>query len=103
MHNDREWADIRPEPSSAVGDAGFGILRITLLFGSLAIAIALFVAPVLDRDSRGPLTASIYGGLDRTATGTIGATTREYTIRRSVLKPGSTCIIHSNGIQAGKC
>jgi hypothetical protein len=106
MHDDREWAEIRPQSASSASDAGHGMLRLTLLFGSLAIAIALFVAPVLDRGNSSDLTASaIHGGLDHRATGTVGPTSRQYTVRRSVLQAnrGATCIIHSNGIHAGDC
>lgn len=106
MRDDRDWAEIRPHNASTVSEAGQGMLRITLLFGSFAIAIALFLTPVLDRESNSSLTASaIYGGLDRTATGTVGSSMRQYTVRRSVLQttPRSMCIIHSNGVKTGDC
>ncbi|TCD13713.1 hypothetical protein [Oricola cellulosilytica] len=109
MHDERDWADIRPPRSSAIGEAGLGVLRITLLFGSLAIAIALFVAPVLDRGGTTRLAGSpFYSGLDRTATGSAGTIhqgSTQYTIRRSVLQtsPGAMCIVHSNGTRSGDC
>lgn len=107
MRDERDWAEIRPQAGSTVSEAGQGMLRITLLFGSFAVAIALFLAPVLDRDNSSSLTASaIYGGIDRTATGTIRrGGSNQYTIRRSVLQndPASMCIIHSNGMQSGDC
>jgi len=106
MRDNREWAEFRPQNNSTVSEAGHGMLRITLLFGSLAIAIALFLTPILDRSDSSNLTASaIYRGLDRTATGTVQANVREYTIRRSILQktPGATCIIHSNGMKTGDC
>jgi len=106
MRDDRDWAEIRPQTGSTVTGAGQGMLRVTLLFGSLAVAIALFLAPLLDRSGSSDMTASIiYGGLDRTATGTVRNGANQYTIRRSVLqkKPGSMCIIHSNGTKSGDC
>ncbi|MFZ2099734.1 MAG: hypothetical protein WAU86_04135 [Oricola sp.] len=106
MRDDREWAEIRPQNTSTVTEAGQGMLRITLLFGSLAVAIALFLAPMLDGSGGSDLSASAYyGGIDRTATGTVRRSVREYTVRRSVLQnnPGSMCIIHSNGIKSGDC
>jgi hypothetical protein len=106
MRETRDWAEFRPQTNSSVSEAGHGMLRITLLFGSLAIAIALFLTPVLDRTDTSDLTASaIYGGVDRTATGTVRRDARQYTIRRSILQntPGSMCIIHSNGMQTGDC
>ena len=106
MQNDREWAEIRPQNASTVSEAGHGMLRITLLFGSLAVAIALFLTPVIDRGSDSALTASVgYRGIDRTATGTVRGTMQQYTVRRSVLQntPSSMCIIHSNGMKTGDC
>ena len=106
MRETGDWAEIRPQANSSVSEAGHGMLRITLLFGSLAIAIALFLTPVLDRTDSSDLTASaIYGGIDRTATGTVRPDVRQYTIRRSILQntPSSTCIIHSNGMKSGDC
>lgn len=106
MRDDRDWAEIRPPNGSTVTEAGQGMLRITLLFGSFAVAIALFLAPLLDRSGPSDMTASmVYGGLDRTATGTVRNTVNQYTVRRSVLQsnPGSMCIIHSNGMQSGDC
>ncbi|WP_421856933.1 hypothetical protein [Oricola sp.] len=108
MNDERDWADIRPQSVTAIGEAGWGMLRITLLFGSLAIAVALFLTPLLDRDGSTRFAASsIYGGIDRTATGTArGVQGRnQYTIRRSILQtdPGGVCIIHSNGAKSGNC
>lgn len=106
MHNDRDWADLRPQNASAFSEAGFGMMRITLLFGSFAIAIALFLTPLLDR-SQGASVAGgqFYAGVDRMATGTVRPGERQYTLRRSVLQtsPTSTCVIHSNGTRSGDC
>lgn len=106
MRNDRDWADIRPQNASAISEAGFGALRITLLFGSFAIAIALFLTPILDRSSQSQFAGSpAYAGIDRTTTGNVRPGSRQYTLRRSVLQtsPSSTCVIHSNGIRSGDC
>ena len=106
MHDDRDWAEIRPQTASAFSEAGQGMLRITLLFGSFAVAIALFLTPLLDRSSETNFAGSpIYAGIDRTATGTVRTGSRQYTLRRSVLQasPGGMCIIHSNGARTGDC
>ena len=83
-----------------------GALRITLLFGSAAIALALVVVPILDRDSRttGMRDAWRSGGVDATETGSI-APVRQYTIQRSVLQnsPNAICIINSDGTRGGDC
>lgn len=106
MQNDRDWADLRPQNASVISEAGFGMVRITLLFGSFAIAIALFLTPLLDR-SEGTSVAGnqFYPGVDRMATGTVRSGDRQYTLRRSVLQtsPTSTCIIHTNGYRTGDC
>lgn len=111
MNDERDWAEIRPASMSTVGEAGLGMVRVTLLFGSLAIAVALFVAPLLDRTGDSHLaSASRFMGIDNRATGTVGQPTSyrsgsEFTIRRSVLQTGPTskCIIYSNGAQTGDC
>jgi hypothetical protein len=106
MQNDRDWADLRPQSASAMSEAGHGMLRITLLFGSFAIAIALFLTPLLDRSDETNLAgAPLYAGVDRISTGTVRNSGRQYTLRRSVLQtsPSSTCVIHSNGTRTGDC
>ena len=108
MNDERDWAEIEPPSTSSMTDAGFGALRITLLFGSLAIAVALFVAPLMDRGDPARVASSTYfRNLDRTATGTAGKTVgyTQYTVRRSVLQsnPRALCIVHANGMQSGDC
>ena len=80
-----------------------GALRITLLFGSVAVALALLIVPVLDRGP-GLLADGSAAGIDVMSTGSIAAG-KSYTIRRSVLQdsPNSVCIIRSNGTRSGDC
>jgi hypothetical protein len=88
----------RRRPGNAANHASFRIAR----RGDRS----LFSTPLLDRSGSSDMTASIiYGGLDRTATGTVRNGANQYTIRRSVLQknPGSMCIIHSNGTKSGDC
>ncbi|RWM13111.1 MAG: hypothetical protein E5X53_32725 [Mesorhizobium sp.] len=109
MSLDRDWDSIRPDRSFR--SAGMGILRITLLFGSAAVALALIAAPLLDSRTRLQSgRADFAGGLDRMSTGSIGGTgsigRREtYTLRRSVLQPlpTSICVIRDNGERSGDC
>lgn len=87
------------------GAAG-GILRITLLFGSAAIALALVIAPLANRGSQAVVDYSAGRSLDEIQTGSIKkADPATYTIRRSVLQetPGSVCVIQSNGTKTGDC
>ncbi|TIN19823.1 MAG: hypothetical protein E5Y31_23780 [Mesorhizobium sp.] len=104
MSLDRDWDSIRPERSFRAADAGMGILRITLLFGSAAVALALIAIPFLDSQTRSLSVRDDLGGLDMTATGSLSH--REtYTLRRSVLQPqpSSVCVIRSNGRSSGDC
>lgn len=98
-----DWDSIRPERSSRAVEAGMGLLRITLLFGSVAIALALIAVPLLDNDNRQFARAG-FAGIDTMSTGSIerGGT---YTIRRSVLQssPESVCVIRANGRRSGDC
>jgi hypothetical protein len=104
MSLEREWDSIRPDRSFRAADAGMGVLRVTLLFGSAAVALALVATPFLDSQPRSKPIRDFASGLDMTATGSI--TRREiYTVRRSVLQsqPDSVCIIRSDGGTSGDC
>lgn len=102
MSRQDEW--FGGERSSVIADAGMGALRITLLFGSAAIALALILVPVLDRGGHMMASKAGMAGVDFTQTGSIG-TGRLYTIQRSVLQasPGAVCIIHQDGSRDGDC
>lgn len=104
MQADEEWDLIRPERPSPAARAGAGILRVTLLFGLVAVAIALIATPFLDNRGRLQLGQMRFDGLDFTATGSIGRN-GNYTLRRSVLQesPQSICVIHANGRRSGEC
>jgi hypothetical protein len=101
MSLDNDWDSIRPDRSYRAADAGMGILRITLLFGSAAVALALIVTPFLDAQTRPQF---IHDGLDTMSTGSIGHRDT-YTLRRSVLQPlpSSVCVIRNNGKRSGDC
>jgi hypothetical protein len=104
MSLEKDWDSIRPERAFRAGEAGMGVLRITLLFGSAAVALALLATPLLDRDNRQQFARDTTSpGLDMTSTGSIGRST--YTVRRSVLQasPDSVCIIGANGRRSGDC
>ncbi|WP_315924958.1 hypothetical protein [Mesorhizobium sp. SP-1A] len=99
----RDWDAVRPARTFRAADAGMGLLRVTLLFGSAAIALALIVTPLLEGRMRQPGGIAYAPGLDMTATGSIGRST--YTLRRSVLQPSadSVCIISDDGRRSGDC
>ncbi len=105
MFDDSEWEKIRGNSSAQIGAAGMGALRITLLFGSAAVALGLIVAPVVDNSTKARFAESGYsGGVDRFTTGSISQK-RQYTIRRSVLQksPAAVCIIRTDGRRSGDC
>lgn len=100
-----DWDVGRNSRGWPFGTAGIGILRITLLFGSVAVALALILAPILDSQTRPSARNDKAFGLDDMQTGGIGRGGRVYTIRRSVLQssPDAVCIIGSNGQRSGDC
>ncbi len=105
MSLDEDWDAIRPERRGRIGKAGMGLLRLTLLFGSAAVALALIAVPLLDdNDGRQLIARDGFIGLDMTSTGSIGRSD-SYTVRRSVLQrsPDSVCIIRANGRRSGDC
>lgn len=84
---------------------GSGFLRVVMLFGSVAVAIALIATHVLDNRYGDDTAMAEDGvGIDRTVTGTIGYE-GIYTIRKSVLQtsPNSICILRDNGTRSGDC
>jgi hypothetical protein len=102
MFGSDEWERIRSEGGSLLEMVQSGAIRIALLFGSVAVAIALLLTPVLDREMRVARVNAL--GIDRTVTSSI-ATQGVYTLHRSVLQssPSAVCVIHSNGVRTGDC
>lgn len=100
MNEDNPW--------QRAGRAGMGILRVTLLFGSAAIALALLAVPLIQDQSRAVVARAAPYGIDRSATGSVGksvARMDRYTVRRSILQssPDAVCIISSTGRKSGDC
>lgn len=86
--------------------SGLGALRMALLFGSAAVALALILTPFVESQTERLIYASHPAGLDMMPTGTIGQrSSGSYTVRRSVLQPTpqSVCIIRQNGMRTGDC
>lgn len=82
--------------------AGAGILRIALLFGSVAIALTLLLVPVLERRTNEIARGAI--GIDSISTGSVGDRSNTYTIRRSVFQPrNAVCVIREDGTTNGAC
>lgn len=101
-----EWEEPRSSRSGMLGDVGMGALRVTLLFGSAAVALALILTPLAENHVERMAYSSYTSRLDTMATGTVGPRSNgTYTVRRSVLQPSpsSVCIIRSNGMRTGDC
>lgn len=80
-------------------------MRTALLFGSVAVALALILTPIIDRGAGSVMAKhAVSTELDRIATGSVNDA-KVYTIRRSVLQssPDSVCVISQNGQQRGAC
>jgi hypothetical protein len=99
-----EWNVPRSDRDWPSGGTGMGILRITLLFGSAAVALALIIAPIAESQTRSIAARGGPAGLDEMTTGSTGYR-GEYTIRKSVLQssPQTVCVIRDNGVRIGDC
>ena len=102
---DNEWDSIREDRSDALEETGYGALRLTLLFGSAAVAFALFLVPIMSRSSDSVFGTRFSGQtLDTMTTASVPGS-GAYVIRRSVLQqsPQSVCVIRQDGRQTGDC
>ncbi|MBX9465451.1 MAG: hypothetical protein KL840_21190 [Aquamicrobium sp.] len=102
-----DWEAPRAARGWSLGPAGMGALRVTLLFGSAAVALALILTPMLEDRTRKIAYSAYPAGVDMMPTGSIGQRSNPgaYTIRRSVLQPSpnAVCIIRGNGMRTGDC
>ena len=100
-----DWDPIEPAPRHRLGAAGMGVLRFSLLFGIGGVALALFLTPMLDGQTR-MAQAAYSPGIDFTTTSSINpAANSNYVIRRSVLQssPDAICVIRPDGSMGGDC
>jgi hypothetical protein len=102
MFGNDEWEKFRSEHGSLLDIVQGGAIRIALLFGSVAIAIALLLTPMLDRETRMARINTL--GIDNTVTGSVPMQ-GIYTLHRSVLQnsPNAVCVIHFDGARTGDC
>ncbi len=102
-----DWETPRAARRWSAGPAGMGALRVTLLFGSAAVALALILTPMLEDRTRKVAYSAYPAGVDMMPTGSIGQRSNPgaYTIRRSVLQPSpnAVCILRDNGMRTGDC
>lgn len=93
--------------AETLAEARTGLFRATLLFGAIAIALALIVVPAADRHAKLTIAERI-GDIDPMITGTNpanGSPVRRYVVRRSVLdiEGGGPCLYFPDGSQRGAC
>ncbi|MFD1199098.1 hypothetical protein ACFQ3K_12350 [Brucella gallinifaecis] len=80
--------------------AGRGILRVVLLFGSAAVALALIIVPILnDQANRLAAQSVLPAGIDRTMTGSIKRSAHKE--RKAPVRP--ICVIEVDGVRTGDC
>lgn len=102
-----DWdLDTEQERRSTIGTAGFGALRITLLFGSAAVALAIILVPLINRATGDDSAFQARSrNVDTIITGSTSKGTNEYSVRRSILQDDVTqpCVIYADGRQTGDC
>ncbi|WP_246660417.1 hypothetical protein [Nitratireductor sp. XY-223] len=104
MSSDEFWSSVYSGTTDTKRSGRFSVLRLALLFGSAAMALALIIPPMIDVPHGDWRLIGNGQGIDYTTTATIRRK-REYTVHRSVLqsRPGAVCIINSDGRRSGDC
>ena len=100
-----EWEGPQTNRGGIFGEVGMGAVRVALLFGSAAVALALILTPLIESQTE-RIAYSPPAGVDMMATGATGPRgAGSYTIRRSVLQSSANavCIIRQNGVRTGDC
>ena len=93
-------ADHNEYTPGPLSKAGRGILRVVLLFGSAAVALALIIVPVLNDQANKVAAQSVLPeGIDRTMTGSIKRD--PVVIRKAPIRP--ICVIDADGSHTGDC
>lgn len=84
-----------------------GAVRVALLFGTAAVAVATILTPILADRSKSARIAWAPDRYDNITTGSIPQRSGNtvYTVRKSILQdsPGALCIIGSDGGKTGDC
>lgn len=107
MNNGDFWMTVMDRDGQENQPKRFGAVRVALLFGTAAIAIAAILTPIAaDRTSSARIAWSP-DQFDNITTGSIPPRSKitSYTVRKSILQdnPGALCIIRSNGSKSGDC
>ncbi|MBU2487588.1 MAG: hypothetical protein KKG78_21145 [Alphaproteobacteria bacterium] len=109
MDNGDFWMTVMDREGQENQPKRFGAVRVALLFGTAAIAIAAILTPIAADRTSSARVAWSPDRYDNITTGSIPSrtktTTTSYTVRKSILQdnPGALCIIRSNGSKSGDC
>lgn len=100
----KEASQQKTGSSAALAEARTGLFRATLLFGSIAAALALIVIPPADRHGKADI-AQRSPVLDPISTASTDAAKRSYLESRSVLwdNKNGPCLLFPDGTQRGAC
>ncbi|MBC7284498.1 hypothetical protein [Hoeflea sp.] len=101
------WMTVKDRDGVENQPRRFGAVRVALLFGTAAIAVATILTPILADRSTSSRVAWATDQYDAITTGSIPQRSRHtvYTVRKSILQdsPGALCIIGSDGSKSGDC
>jgi hypothetical protein len=107
MDNKPVWVTMRANArAEAAGVRGMSAIRMALLFGSAAVALAVIAAPIADRHVKERVIANALPlSVDPVTTGSVRSGKGTYTVRRSILQdsPSAVCIIAADGSRRGSC
>ncbi|OCW58305.1 hypothetical protein [Hoeflea olei] len=101
------WMTVMDRDGQKASPRRYGAVRVALVFGTLAVAVATLLTPVLAGRTPSARVAWSTDQYDTITTGSIPQRSRNavYTVRTSILQdsPGALCIIQSNGTESGDC
>ena len=101
------WTTVMDRDGQENQPKRFGAVRVALLFGTAAIAIAAILTPIAADRSASSRVAWAPDQFDNITTGSIPSRSKmtAYTVRKSILQnnPGSLCIIRRDGSKTGDC
>ena len=102
------WMTVMEREGTEKASKRFGAIRVALLFGTAAVAVATILTPILAQRSAPSSVAWLPDQYDNITTGSIPQRSRHttiYTVRKSILQdsPDAVCIIGSNGSKTGDC
>ena len=104
MNNDEFWTSVYSGKDDSTRPTRLSVVRLALLFGLVAGAMAVIVPPLLHPYDRNRSVPAGTGAIDYLTTSSIDRK-QPYSVRRSVLtdSPDAVCIIDIYGNRSGDC